>query len=395
MSIAPRDLIAALALLGGASLVAAQSIGDDRRALVQAQKQAEIAANRVARLEAAATAARDSAAQARARSVAVAARVQAAEADIQAAQARIAVIERLRIAQRARLAERQGPTIRLVAALQTLARRPAALALVQPGTVGDMVHARATLAAIMPAVMARTGDLRVEVERGRELRAEADRALAAVRDGQAELVTERNRLASLAAERRAAASRIETSAVAEQDRALALGEEARDLTDLVSKVDDAARRRARLASLPGPVMRPAQPGAARPLPAGAETPEASQAPYRMPVVGQVTTGLGEISDTGIRARGMTIATRANAQVVAPTGGRVAFAAPYRGFGSIVIIDHGRGWTTTITGLAALDVAAGDTVDQGSPIGRAGRVRPAITVELRRNGTPVDIARIVS
>ena len=105
------------------------------------------------------------------------------------------------------------------------------------------------------------------------------------------------------------------------------------------------------------------------------------------------TGLGEDSETGMRARGLTIATRSGAQVVAPTSGRILFAGPFRGYGNIVVIDHGLGWTTVLTSLAALDVKVGDLVDSGSPIGRAGTDRPTVTVELRRRGTPVDIAKL--
>jgi murein hydrolase activator len=388
-------LIALLAIAVAAGFASAQSIDDERRDLSRAKASGEAAAARAQRLEAEAAAASDTAAQARARSAALAARVQSAEADIDAAEARIAIIERLRADQRARLAAKQGPTIRLVAALQSLSRRLPALALVQPGSLSDMVHVRAMLATILPVMQARTADVRADVVRGKALRAEADRALLTLRAGQTTLVTERNRLAGLALERRQAADKLAGNAIAEQDRALALGEEARDIGDLIGKIDEGAQVRAELATLPGPVLRPENPGAPRALPADNQFNEAAQAPYRLPVVGRVVTGLGEVSATGVRARGLTIATRPSAQVVAPTGGRVAFAAPYRGFGNIVIIDHGRGWTTTITSLAALDVKTGDTVDPGSPLGRAGDSRPTITVELRRNGVPVDVARVVS
>lgn len=384
-----------LAALVAASLASAQSIDEERRALAAARANAAAAAARGQRLEAAAAAAGDAAAKARARSAAVAARIQAAEADIDAAEARIAIIDRLRTEQRAKLAAKQGPTVRLVAALQTLARRPAALALVQPGSVTDMVYARAILTSILPVVRARTAGLRADVARGKALREQAAAALASLRAGQTDLVAQRNQLAALALERRRAAETLRGSAMAEQDRAIALGEEARDIVDLMGRISVDAQRRAQLATLPGPVMRPLRPGDARALPTASEVREAPQASYRLPVVGRVVTGLGEVSDTGIRARGLTIATRASAQVVAPTGGRVAFAAPYRGFGTIVIIDHGRGWTTLITNLAALDVRVGDPVDPGSPVGRAGPSKPTITVELRRNGQPVDIGRLLN
>ncbi len=377
-----------------ASWASAQSINDERQALAKAKADAGTSSERATRLEAAAAAAGDEAAKARNRSAAVAARIQSAEADINASEARIAIIERLRADQRAALAVKQGPTVRLVAALQTLSRRPPALALVQPGSISDMVHARAMLSAILPVVRSRTADLRADVQRGKQLRLAADGALATLKSSQSALVTQRNQLAALAVERRNAADKLTGNAMAEQDRAIALGEEARDIVDLMGRIDSDADRRAQLASLPGPVMRPARPGDMRALPADAQMAEAAQAPYRLPVVGQVVTGLGEVSDTGVRARGLTIATRPSAQVVAPTGGRVAFAGQYRGFGNIVIIDHGRGWTTLITSLAALDVKVGDAVDQGSPIGRAGPQRPTITVELRRSGQPVDIARLI-
>jgi murein hydrolase activator len=387
--------LALLAVVTAASWASSQSIGEERAALAKAQADAGTATARAGRLEASAAAASDAAAKARARSAAVAARIQSAEADIDAAEARISIIERLRADQRAALAIKQGPTIRLVAALQTLSRRPPALALVQPGSVSDMVHVRAMLAAILPVVRSRTADLRADVERGRQLRFAADNALTSLKSSQTVLVTQRNQLAALAVERRGAAEKLTGSAMAEQDRAIALGEEARDIVDLMGKIDSNADQRARLASLSGPVLRPSRPGDPRALPADAQISEAAQAPYRLPVVGQVVTGLGEVSETGVRARGLTIATRASAQVVSPTGGRIAFAGPYRGFGNIVIIDHGRGWTTLLTSLAALDVKVGDPVDQGSPIGRAGPDRPTITIELRRGGQPVDIARLLS
>ncbi|WP_158230063.1 murein hydrolase activator EnvC family protein, partial [Sphingobium fuliginis] len=108
----------------------------------------------------------------------------------------------------------------------------------------------------------------------------------------------------------------------------------------------------------------------------------------------LVTGMGEVSEGGVRSRGLTIATRPDALAVAPTAGRVVFAGPYRGYGQIVIIDHGGGWTTLITGLLRLNAAVGDVVRQGDPLGNAGPGRPSITVELRRNGRPVDIVPLV-
>lgn len=371
----------------------AQSLDDERTALSRARATGREAAARAAKFEASAAAQRDESGRLRADSAAIAASVQLAETQIDAAEAQIAVIETLRAQQRAGLAAKQGPTIRLMAALQTLARRPPLLALVQPGSVTDLVHVHALLAGVLPQIRARTAGLRAEIERGRHLREAAETALAERRAAQADLVLQRQRLAALEVQSRFRADRLAFSAMTEQDRAIAMGEEARDITGLMRQIGEADHVRARLETLPGPLLRPAQPGAVRATPVEADPIAPAVPAYRLPVVGRVTTGLGEVSSTGVRAKGLTLTTRPDAQVVAPTSGHIVYAGPFRGYGQIVVVDHGSGWTTLMTGLAALDVHVGDQVDQGAPIGRTGSERPTVTVELRRNGEPVDIARL--
>src|SRR3546814_16945653 len=74
--------------------------------------------------------------------------------------------------------------------------------------------------------------------------------------------------------------------------------------------------REELGQLPGPAFRPPRPGQA--APPDAEAVEAHSGPpaYRLPVVGQVVTGLGELSESGVRARGLTILAQPLATVAA-------------------------------------------------------------------------------
>jgi murein hydrolase activator len=370
------------------------SVAREQRELQTAKVQAAAAEARAKVLEDKAAAESNEADQARAQSAAVAARIQSAEADITAAEARIRLIERLRSEQRQRLAAKQEPAVRLVAALQMMARRPPALALVQPGSTTDLVHVRSIMATLLPVIRARTAGLRADIAEGKKLRADADRALAILAAGQKVLEGKRAELVQLAAVHRQASTRLTSTAMVEQDRAIALGEKARDIVDLIDQLGVAAATREELESLPGPLLRPARPGDAQISPVADVQSGSAAPPYRLPVAGTLVTGLGEVSRSGVRARGLTIATRGSAQVVAPTSGRIVFAAPYRGFGRIVIIDHGRGWTTLITSLAALDVRVGDNVVQGSPIGRTAPERPTVTVELRKGSQPVDITPLI-
>jgi septal ring factor EnvC (AmiA/AmiB activator) len=389
-----RRLVLLAVLMLGEPLLA-QTIADERKALITAQREADAAIQRSQRYETAAAQVMDKADKTRAEAAAIAARVQESEAAIAAAQARVLLVERLRRQQQARLAARQQPITRLAAALQTMARRPPALAIVQPGSIDDMVHARLLLANTLPVIQQRSAGLRAELDRATQLRGQADAAVAEVSREQAMLEARRQSLARLEADQRAQSRRFGDSAFLERERAEGMAEKARDIVDLMASMDRQAELASDLAALPGPVLRPPQPGQSAAPPADRADAAAPRPAYRLPVLGRVVTGVGELSETGIRSRGLTFVTRPDAQVIAPANGRVKFAESFRDYGRIVIIDHGGGWTTLITGLHSLSVAVGDSIVQGSPIGRASPGNPRITVELRRQGQPIDIAPLAA
>jgi murein hydrolase activator len=349
--------------------------------LAEAQREAAAARRRSERLESQARRATGEAARANAAAAALAARIEAAEADITAAQSRIALIERLSVAQRARLAAGQGSLIRLTAALQTMARRPPALALIQPGSLDEVVHVRALLASSLPAIRARTAGVRAEMARGQKLRRQAAEALVQLGASRQDLQQRRLALARFERDQRSRSASLMQSAVQESDRALAFGEEARDLAALAGTRAFQARLTRSLAGLPGPAPRPGDPPA-----------KAPPVRYLLPVEGRLVTGTGEISDAGVHARGLTFDTAAGTPALAPRSGRIAFAGPVRGYGEVVIVDHGGGWTTTVTDLAGLAVRRGDPVSARQPLGRT--AGGEVNVELRRNGRPFPITPLL-
>ena len=382
--------LAILAALIGSALIAgfaaAQTGRDELRALELAKRQAAEAVLRSRQLERESRNATNEAARARAAASAIAARIEAAEADITAAETRVRIVERLRALQRARLAERQEPVTRLTAALQMMGRRPPALALVQPGSLHDLVHVRALLASTLPIVRARTAALRDEVETGNKLRAQADRAVASLRTSREELKRRRVEFARLEAEQRRRSESLAQSALFESDRALALGEEARELIAKMGTRQYQTRLRGELSSLPGPLVRPNA--------AGAQPAPRTGPRYRLPVEGRLVTGMGEISTGGVHARGLTFAARPNGPVVAPASGHILYAGQFRGYGNIVIIDHGSGWTSVITNIGPMQVRAGDDVGAGALLGRAAGDDVQVTVELRHGGRPFSIAPLL-
>jgi septal ring factor EnvC (AmiA/AmiB activator) len=359
--------------------------------LARAARESRRAEQRAARLTRSAEAATEAATRTASEAAALAARIQQAEADIEVARARYSLARSARAALTARLAEKQEPTARLAAALQTAARRPLALSALQPGSLKEVVYVRAVLDSAVPQIRKRTVALRADLDKGRALEAEAGRALTSLRDSETALRERRTQLAALENQQRIASRNARGAALREAERALALAEEARDLDGLVERLDDVAALRRELAALPGPVLRPANLAAALPS-APAPAASASAPPpgdFQLPVDGRTLTGFGARRDSGLASTGLELAPVTGAQVVAPARGRVAFAGPYRGFGRIVIIEHEGGWTSLVTGLARVDVAVGDTVIGGSPMGIAGGREAPVTFELRRDGKPIN------
>ncbi|WP_235303472.1 murein hydrolase activator EnvC family protein [Sphingopyxis sp. MWB1] len=369
---------------------------EERAQLVAAKRQSAQAMARSARLEAEARSAASEAERLKKRSAALAARIQSAEADINAAEARVTLVTRRLEDQKQRLAKRQQPLIELTAVLQQLSRQPPVSVLAQPGSLTDMVHARAVLDAIMPEVERRSADVRHSLEKLRNVHRQQAIALQALSASKAQLAERRTELVRLENEGRLRSRELMSSARLEADRALGLGEKARDIVELMDQLETDSAVRAELARLPGPIPRPADPTKA--VAAAAPPPVTEQGiaanAYRLPAVGRIVTGLGEVNDSGVRSRGITIEAQPGGQIVAPAPGRISFAGDYRGYGKIVIIDHGGGWTSLITGLIGLSTSVGDQVEAGTPLGRAGSQQSRVTVELRRAGTPVDIGAML-
>ena len=114
-----------------------------------------------------------------------------------------------------------------------------------------------------------------------------------------------------------------------------------------------------------------------------------------PVVGQVVRGFGDTTEIG-PSLGISVQAAPAARVIAPCAGRVVYAGQFRTYGQLLIVDCGSGFHFVLAGMERLDVETGHPVQPGEPVGvmpaydpRAAGQRPALYVELRRQGQPVN------
>jgi len=131
-----------------------------------------------------------------------------------------------------------------------------------------------------------------------------------------------------------------------------------------------------------------------------------------PAVGSLIVQYGQETTFGQISKGIVVATRPGASVLSPFDGKIAFAGPFRDLGQVLIIEHDGGYHTVLAGFQRIDVATGNWVLAGEPIGimpqeystvsesavgtkTSGGNRPQLYMELRRGGHPVNPLRWIT
>ncbi|PLX81134.1 MAG: hypothetical protein C0616_05805 [Desulfuromonas sp.] len=121
---------------------------------------------------------------------------------------------------------------------------------------------------------------------------------------------------------------------------------------------------------------------------------AAQGHLPWPVPGEVRVpfGRGYHPDLGTRydSRGVEIAVTGDVPIRAVWGGRVAFAQAFRGFGHLLILDHGAGYYTLYAQASHLSYKKGDVVAKGDVVGYSGfEGNDIVYFEIRQGSQAVD------
>ncbi|MDX1483304.1 MAG: peptidoglycan DD-metalloendopeptidase family protein [Alphaproteobacteria bacterium] len=351
--------------------------------------------------------------------VALAGEARALETRTAELQARIKTIARLEREKRRSLGRQHARLGSLLGALQRIARNPPEALLAYGTTPEDTLRSALLLKSILPQLEAQAATLRAELDALHRLRRDARQRAAALETAAAALAAKRRKVDALIARKRALARTTRQ----EQERAKAesarLAAQANTLKTLLQNIEkDRKKRKTKRETAPRhrpkPSPAPARKSAPAPAPDGQlaarATPRSAAAPARRltlgpvpsirkargrlapPVVGRIVARYGAKRGSGSRSKGLHFATAPGAQVVAPHDGHVVFAGPFRGYGRLLIIDHGEGYHSLLAGLGRIDVAVNQRLLAGEPIGimaPSGKGRPRLYLELRRKGRPFD------
>ena len=336
----------------------------------------------------------------------IAARVRGIEGRIDDAEARLRPLDARERDIRASLESRRSEIAEVLSALQRAGRRTPPALLVRPEDALKSLRTAMLLGAVVPEMRGRAdklvGDLGELVNLRKAIGVERDQ-LAIDRD---KIREEQTRLASLVDERQKKQSATEKDMETEGTRAIALARQVDSLQGLIGKMEQdlkSAAKAAATANLQGaPAGKPnlgALKDPARMTPAIAFA--SAKGLLAMPVNGTKIRAFGGSDGAGGAEKGISLATRAGAQVTTPCDGWVVYAGPFRSYGQLLILNAGGGYHVLIAGMERISVNIGQFVLTGEPVATMGSTsqvasilaanasQPELYVEFRKDGTPID------
>ena len=308
---------------------------------------------------------------------------------------------------------RRAVIAEILAALQRIGRHPPPALMVRPEAALKSVRTAIMLGAVLP-------DMRVQAEAIASDLADLLRIRKDIADEKDRLVRDvaaqsedRQRIALLIQERQKKQAETERALESERQKSLVLARQVDNLKDLIGKVEqglDNAGRAARQAerateekSRENRVDLAALSDPGRLAPAIAFASARGRLP--IPVNGVRIKDFGASDGVGGTEKGISIASRAAAQVTSPCDSWVVYAGPFRNYGQVLILNAGGGYHVILAGMDRISVNVGQFVLTGEPVavmsGGAGggsqgtpplassADRPVLYVEFRKDSTPID------
>ena len=344
--------------------------------------------------------------------IAAAQRVKLAEIEVADVESRISDLIVAELEVRGRLDGSKAEIANVLAALERISLNPPPPLIVDPDDALGSARSAILIAAIVPQLRARADSVTADLTELTGIKTAALAEEATLRANHAVLEEEQLRIATLIAARKQGIGVRTAQLEAEEQQAIALAAKASSLKELVDSLSAQVTSVSTAAGAADAALDPSLPvmsaadiqlalaNSARTEPA---VPFGVAKGYlSMPANGVNVLNYGASDGFGGISHGISLVTRADAQVVAPADGWVLYKGPYLNYGQIIILNTGQGYTALLAGLQTVTVDIGQFVQMGMPLGtmgsrtigrtvttNAGADQPTLYIELRQNNEPVD------
>ncbi len=347
--------------------------------------------------------------------IAAAQRVKLAEIEVSDVEDRLDALIVQEFEVRGRLDGADGQIANVLAALQRISLNPPPALIVDPSDALGSARSAILIAAIAPQLRAKAEAVTADLKHLTEIKSAALREEDLLKTNHGVLEEEQLRIATLILARKQGVQVMTAELQAEEAEAIALAARATSVKELIDTLGQrmisvatavqasptATTAAGSEAVAMGPeAIKLALANTARTEPA---MPFGSARGYlTLPSNGVNVLDYGASDGFGGITHGISIVTRAEAQVVAPSDGWVLYKGPYLNYGQIIILNTGQSYTVVLAGLETATVNIGQFVLMGEPIGTmgsrtigrtvttsAGNSQPTLYIELRKDNEPVD------
>ena len=241
--------------------------------------------------------------------------------------------------------------------------------------------------------------LRTALDRIKELQEETRGKNADLRRIEASQKTERNRLAREHTARRGVLDKVSARLREQRRQVRGLERDESRLTRLIEEIgkviaEEAQKSRTSPRGIPRKPRNDALPPPQGPEQGITRSFAALKGSLRLPVRGELTGRFGRARpDGGPSWKGLFIRAASGQEVRAVASGRVVFAEWMRGFGNLLILDHGEGYLTIYGNNEAVLKQVGDQVRSGDAVATTGAsggsTESGLYFEARHEGRPFD------
>jgi septal ring factor EnvC (AmiA/AmiB activator) len=280
----------------------------------------------------------------------------------------------------------------LLAALAASNRRKPPALIVSPSKANTAVRRAILMSETTPRLATESEELSREIDTLNELERRIRGEKAKLDAAEATLALKQVEIERLAAAKRGNFEDLSGDIALLKAHAAGIGAREEDLRSLLASLEAQAPSapgakpdlRPRLVSN-SPSSKPSATSAVARTPASRPLGRAVIGALKPPVAGSLARAFGEKLPTGGKSEWVAFATRANAQVVAPVGGTVEYARPFRTYGSMLILRTSDGYHVILTGMSRIYVTEGQGVSVGEPVGRMpdrAEPVPELNMELR-------------
>lgn len=344
--------------------------------------------------------------------IAAAQRVKLAEIEVADVEDRLSnlIVEELEV--RGRLDGSNAEVANVLAALERISLNPPPPLIVDPEDALGSARSAMLIAAIVPQLRDKADAVTADLKALTDIKTQALAEEATLKANYEVLEEEQLRIATLIAARRQGIETRTAELESEEAEAVALAARATTLQELIGSLSDRASSVSTASAAAdaaldpnAPLLTPEQIQVALANTARTEPAipfGAARGHLTMPSNGVSVVDYGAGDGFGGISHGISVVTRADAQVVAPADGWVLYKGPYLNYGQIVILNTGQNYTALLAGLETVSVDIGQFVQMGMPLGtmgsrtigrsvttNAGAAQPTLYIELRQNNEPID------